>query len=136
VIRYGRQMTIRQKFLTLSSQVEGLEQKVTGSKMSTTSDDSLFAYRVALPKSTSLTSPGWGSLNSFTSSRFDLCLWIWCSLCYRPMCGRQYMNQQPISDYSGSPFCTTTLQNHANRIIKLVQLSHWVAEYNLKVSSA
>jgi len=28
------------------------------------------------------------------------------------------------------------LHNHANRIIKQVSLSHWVAEYNLKVSSA
>jgi len=33
------QITNRQKFLTLSSLVEGLKYKVTGSKMSTTSDD-------------------------------------------------------------------------------------------------
>jgi len=33
-------------------------------------------------------------------------------------CRRRYMNQQPISDYSSSPFCTTPLHNHANRIIK------------------
>jgi len=39
----------------------------------------------------------------------------------------RYMNQQPISDYSGSPFCITTLHNHANRIIKQASLSHWVA---------
>jgi len=34
-------------------------------------------------------------------------------------------------DFSGSPFCTTTLHNHANRIINQASLSHWVAEYNL-----
>jgi len=39
----GEQLTNRQKFLTLSSLVEGLKYKVTGSKMSTTSDDSLVA---------------------------------------------------------------------------------------------
>jgi len=70
----------------------------------------------------------------------------------KPWALARYMNQQPISDYSGSPFCTTTLHNHANRIIKQAllglsilhnkriikqaSLSQWVAEYNLKVSSA
>jgi len=49
---------------------------------------------------------------------------------------RRYMNQQPISDDSVSPFCTNTLHNHANRIIEHASLSHWVAEYNLIVSSA
>jgi len=38
-------ITNRQRFLTLSSLVEALKQKVTGSKMSITSDDSLFANR-------------------------------------------------------------------------------------------
>jgi len=42
-INTGLLITNRQKFLTLSSLVEGLELKVTGSKMSKTSDDSLFA---------------------------------------------------------------------------------------------
>jgi len=36
-------ITNRQRFLTLSSLVEGLKYKVTGNKMSITSDDSLFA---------------------------------------------------------------------------------------------
>jgi len=40
-----RPITNRQRFLTLSSLVEGLNLKVTGSKMSITSDDLLFARR-------------------------------------------------------------------------------------------
>jgi len=39
----GRSITNPQWFLTLSSLVEGLNYKFTGSKLSITSDDSLFA---------------------------------------------------------------------------------------------
>jgi len=43
----GVRITNRQRFLTLSSLVEGLKYKVTGSKMSIISDDLIFAEGVS-----------------------------------------------------------------------------------------
>jgi len=44
IFAYRRPITNRQKFVALSSLVEGLSLKVTGIKCPQTSDDSLFAY--------------------------------------------------------------------------------------------